>query len=775
MTIFNWTTTGGGDWSNGANWDQGGLTPGAGEEVHIDEAVGAHFTVTATNQAASTLEITNNNELSISGTFTLSNGTVGSGIAAGSEILINNNGATLVASGTVQNAGTIALAGNGSANQSFIHVAGSLTLQGGGDVTLSGNTLGGAPGATSFIESNGSAATLENAGDTISGAGQIGDANLTFTNDASGVIDANVTGLAAANETLFIQAASFTNHGLAEATGGGILEIDGVNGEWTNAADGTISATGSTLTFGGPFDNLGTITITNSTLNLNGPFTLEDLGTLSYSPATGDTYTNFTNTNSTINLGGTLTLDTVHATITPASIGVGDTLDASKGVFQNLTLTGGTIQGGTVITSSSTPGLGQLNIGQGSTGTIHDSLVKNPGTWTLSGASCESNTLIIDGVLNNTGTVALSATCCDSNQATIEIGADGLKLQGGGEVTLAGNTAGGNCCSGNLIVSNGVAATTLENIDNTISGAGQVGDGLLMVKNDVAGVIDANVGGLSGAENETLYLAPAGLLDNFGTLEATSGGILVVGCCAAHTWTNENGATIRADGATVTLDGGFANYGLMTAVNGGKLTAGDGTNIWTNEVGATVSATGSTLDLIKFNNLCTITATNSTLILNTFDNTLGTITATNSTVELEGNDTLANFGNFHRTGGTVVLFGTLNLDGGMLDTTQGSFANLVVAGGTIDPGTIIEGVGGTIGFCAGNSTLSNVTVDGGLNINSALSCNGAVVHLTNGTKIMNATGTHPGTVTIGRHDLEERRRRHRRRPHRGLQLRSRAR
>jgi hypothetical protein len=538
-------------------------------------------------------------------------------------------------------------------------IAGSVTLTGAGQVTLQPDTAAGGNncGSSNYILSNGAAATLDNFGNTISGGGQIGDSNLTVINEALGVIDANVSGLPPADEALFIDATSFTNYGTLEATGGGILQIGTTGTTWINV--GLINDTGG------------------STLILGGSFTLENVGQgFAWGAGTGDTYATVNvDATSTVELAGTLTLG--------ASVGVGDTLDASQGVFKNLVLNGADIVGGRVVASGAGGSLQTTSfVNTTTTDTIHDSLVENAGTWNIGtgGSSGQIEHLVFDGVLNNTGTVALvTNNCC--NNSFIRVGTDGLTLEGGGNVTFAGNqNPNGNQCIINGFLCNGVA-TTLENVNNTISGAGQIGDSLLTVKNDAGGVIDANVNG------QYLNLAPSGLIDNFGTIEATNGGILIVG---------------------------------------------GGGNIWTNEKGATISATGSTLDLIGFNNL-------------------GTINATNSTVVFGGNDTFANFGNFHRTGGSVTLRnGTLNLGGQTIDTTTGNFWNLFVDNGTIDPGKIIDGVGGTLGFSANtNNTLSNVTVDGGLNISSADSANNAFVRLDNGTKIMDAKGAKPGHISIG--------------------------
>jgi hypothetical protein len=74
-----------------------------------------------------------------------------------------------------------------------------------------------------------------------------------------------------------------------------------------------------------------------------------------------------------------------------------------------------TIVGGTITASGPGGALQPVNVGTGTTDTIHDSLVDNAGTWNIGagGSNGTKETLIFDGVLNNTGTVAwweISAT-----------------------------------------------------------------------------------------------------------------------------------------------------------------------------------------------------------------------------------------------------------------------------------------------------------------------------------------------------------------------------
>ena len=119
--------------------------------------------------------------------------------------------------------------------------------------------------------------------------------------------------------------------------------------------------------------------------------------------------------------------------------------------------------------------------------------------------------LPLSGTINNTGTIALNST---GDQTELQIVGDGVTLEGGGQITLLGDA---------IILGTGSAAV-LTNVDNTISGAGQIGsgDGTLTLVNQTHGTIDADVAG------GTLTLEPGTVITNDGMLEATNGGTLQI-------------------------------------------------------------------------------------------------------------------------------------------------------------------------------------------------------------------------------------------------------
>ena len=88
-------------------------------------------------------------------------------------------------------------------------------------------------------------------------------------------------------------------------------------------------------------------------------------------------------------------------------------------------------------------------------------VVENAGTMTVS----DGAVLPLGGTIDNTGTIALNST---GDQTELQIVGAGITLQGGGQVMLSGNAENNRRHE---------SGHTLTNVDNTISGAGQIGSG----------------------------------------------------------------------------------------------------------------------------------------------------------------------------------------------------------------------------------------------------------------------------------------------------------
>src|SRR5271166_6064780 len=125
------------------------------------------------------------------------------------------------------------------------------------------------------------------------------------------------------------------------------------------------------------------------------------------------------------------------------------------------------------------------------------------------------------------------------------------RCRGGGTVTMTNGTGAAFLRGGGF---------TLTNSDNTIQGAGEIGDsGGLALDNEAT--IDANVSGKTLDVN-----AGKGGVTNTGTLEATSGGTLHL----RNTITN-TGGVITANGGTVNVLDASITGGTLNTLGGGVL------------------------------------------------------------------------------------------------------------------------------------------------------------------------------------------------------------
>ncbi|MEO8925688.1 MAG: hypothetical protein ABI306_00875 [Caulobacteraceae bacterium] len=155
------------------------------------------------------------------------------------KVVIADNTA-LTIEGSIVNADKILVGGETHLTNLIVGVAG-VTLSGGGAVNLGENTLNRLYGATG-------ATTLTNFDNTLSGAGLLGNGQLTLDNQTKGVIDA--TGTTVLN--IDTGASRIVNAGTIEATGAGGLAIAG---EIYNA--GETLARNANVTIGGNVSGAG--------------------------------------------------------------------------------------------------------------------------------------------------------------------------------------------------------------------------------------------------------------------------------------------------------------------------------------------------------------------------------------------------------------------------------------------------------------------------------------------------------------------------------------
>lgn len=160
--------------------------------------------------------------------------------------------------------------------------------------------------------------------------------------------------------------------------------------------------------------------------------------------------------------------------------------------------------------------------------------------------------LQISGTIDNTGKIALQAAGGHGADVTLlTIGPGVVTLTGGGAVTLSDRTR-------NFL--NGVAGSTLINVDNRISGAGEIGHRkpTFTLINQAAGVIDAN------GDRALIIDTAASTIQNAGLIEASGAGGATIRSKV------DNEGVLAADGGNLTLRGAVSGAG-SALINGGTL------------------------------------------------------------------------------------------------------------------------------------------------------------------------------------------------------------
>lgn len=574
------------------------------------------------------------------------------GVSAG--VAITNKGtvlvkdtSTLTLDGVINNSGVIRLASTVDQTRIVLNSQ-TVTLQGGGSLILSNS-------ANNFIYGNSGLYQLVNVDNMISGAGQLGDGQISLINQGSGVINAN-------------QRTALTVNG-----GGGGSQI--IN-------SGLMEDTGA-----------GGLILNN----------LIDNG------------------------GGTI-----------KAVGAGAQVD----------LSGADIEGGTLIaaTGGTIRTVGSNTLDGFTVGAI---------TTVGSVAVTDQTTLYLAGTINNTGTIALGGISA-TGVTDLRLSSQTVTLLGHGKVTLSNN-------ANNRIFGNS-GSYQLINMDNTISGAGQLGANQIELTNGKAGVINAN-------QTTALTLSSNDVVNN-GLMEGTGGGGLMI----LNSMVNNALGKIIANGkgAVVTLSGGYIEGGTITTANGGVIQTAGGSNNLDGITAGGLENTGTVLVSDNtslalegyFSNSGTIRlgsgVDQTNLVINSQRVVLkggGSVTLSNSAVNrIYGNSSynqLINMDNtisgagqlgagqltlvnqFHGkiianqktalivnvggmpidnaglmectgTGGLIINNSTVDNDGGNI-AAIGKGTHVDLAGATIESGTLKTASGGIIQTVGGNGNLDGVT------------------------------------------------------------------
>ena len=625
--------------------------------------------------------------------------------------IINFNGpgvgpATLNAGG----AGT-GIINNATATSEINVVAGDVTV-GNDDVDTAG-IIDVASGSTMS-----GLATLDQTGGTIRGGGTIGVTGL-FQQTAgvtAGTIDIN-SGSFTQSGTSEIAAGTTVTSAGAQALNGGTIagNLDGAGA--ITVASGTTSLTGAiTNATNAPATNAGVI-VSSGTLNETGAGSIDTANNLiAVSSGTLSTDGDGIADDETVNVSGTGFLD----------ITGNDTIAA-------LNQTGGTVQGGAVLTT------GTFQQSGGATTVLAaGTTVTASGLSTLSGGT-------IAGTLNGAGNVTVQTA---QTELTGSIDGGGIAtVATGGTLNLNDGSVGKS-----LTLNGGTVSTEAASTTNTLNGA-------TIVLSSAAG------GTLLAANGTTLTVAPTGQLQTGGgtlTIGDTSGnndGTVVLG--------NTSGAIGQAGSALDVTSGTLQFAAGSTA---GSLYSGSSVTTQTVSVGATgtIDMNGQSTQLSNLSGDAGSVITSgvpgtANLSLNSASNTTfagviedgsgttavtkgggaGTLTMTaaqtytGSTTVNVGELALTGAGALASTDVTINPNGTLSTDGGALAAAAGvlvgggtfdvngtetiSHILSTVAGGgsiTIDPAATVLNVGGngTNSTIGGTTTATTVSGAGTLNI-----------------------------------------------------------
>jgi hypothetical protein len=357
-------------------------------------------------EGGSSIQIASNGIVTFDGT-----GTGGLTIASGTPVDVQTSAGELIfaasagQTGQIVNKGSISL---GAYADLLIGSAsgGSVKLSGGGSVTLGGSTNSRITDTNTGVSA--SANTLENADNTIQGGGWIlASRNLTLTNDAAGVIDANN-----ASSGLTITGVTLNNAGTLEAQNGATLALtnsltnitaDSAYAGGAALTGGTYEAgAGSTIAISGgaaapitTLDAVVDLTGAGAALTSDGASLASSLreigagGTL-YLGATAGTQPAFSDGNAvTVDSGGTL--------------GLGGALFAASSLTVNGSLFGSALTGAGVTASDLLTASTVVNNGSVTAGLEAPGVAISPGALNISGNYSQSSTGVLHEAIAGTG------------------------------------------------------------------------------------------------------------------------------------------------------------------------------------------------------------------------------------------------------------------------------------------------------------------------------------------------------------------------------------
>jgi fibronectin-binding autotransporter adhesin len=691
-------------------------------------------------------------------------------ISTGSTVDIPNNNILSLAGTTVTNNGNINIQSSG--NNTLLTIPGATTLSGTGTVTMSNSTA-------NVITGGG---TLTN-DETIQGGGDIGDANLTFVN--TGTVDANVPSALTINPN-----GTTTNTGKLEATAGGTLILTTYA---INNAGGTILATGTGSTI--KLDNLS---ITGGTLTSSSGGVFESIDP---SNQAGPTLTNLTISSGTmvdipnndiLNLGigtvtnsGTINIQSsnnstqLHIDGNVTLAGTGKVIMSANGA--NVILGTGTLTNENTIE-------GEGNIGDAEIAVVNEG--------TIEANIAAGGTLYIDtngtGFTNNVGTKNGIVDVLAKNTLIIEGGplnnySSATNTLTGGEYETAGTlefNAGANGIETNdaIIILTGTTASILNtgasNVsalvnfsDNGTKGSFTVNGGKFTDTNSFtnSGILSAGSGGTIDLStgltnfNSTTNTLTGGTYNVTGTLEFPGANIVVNNAIITLTGTapkilnsttslsaltgfDDNKGTFTVNGGTFTDANSFTNTGTLAAGAKGLFNASGGLTNFNNTNGTLTggSYTLTTTGQIQFNN----EGFANDIVTNDAKITLaGVDTTVSPFIDQNGANALLNFATNGASGSLLLTTDRNFTNTGSL--TNAGIVNVEISSGTGKTELIIGGPG--VYTQTGGTTIVDgvLSASGGINIQGGFLYGNALTKTGTEGTLIGAVDLTGGTLNPG--------------------------
>ena len=551
----------GGKLTNGAGGDTAALIIGA-RGVEVESGAGA-----VVNYAAITGEAGGGVRLDFGGSVANGGGADRSASITGLYGIQIDGG-----SGSVTNSGTIQATGGAGDYGVGISNGGRLTN---GSATNRTALIAGYNGL--FLDGVGqNFATILGQGD-IAGVGVdlTAGALVNGTATHTGAVIEGYTGVDASN------VATVTNFGTIIGDGGTAVQFKSAGNELVVEAGsvfvGSVLGNGGTLVLG---DGVGTVTglFTAPGVTVSGsmtPTTFQSFNTVAIAPGAAFTVADSPTVGAgealvdsgSLSVAGTLTLTTGGSLSTTGTLSGAGTLAlaggaATFGAGTSLTIANVTVSNFASIASVAasltyagkwTQSAGTLTVAGGDTVTFTGTADSFAGTLAGAGTvalasgadTLAGTTLAAAGVTITGATVTLAGTIAISHQVTA--GDPHLIIAAGG-ATLSGGTFNLTGSAANAII--GATATATLTVKDTFLGAGQLGDGRMILVND---------GVIAGDDPVALTLnTGAEAIVNAGTIEATrAGGLATIVSAVDNT-----GVLAAVSGGVLTVDGAVTGSGI---------------------------------------------------------------------------------------------------------------------------------------------------------------------------------------------------------------------